>query len=207
MDQEVILLISSSEEVYSPYLEIMTRRFTLPDHKEDSTDSPWGITLRHCPSENAICRWMEEQIATEPATSFEAEMDRLLLSFVRQSQAGIETKWQASLSDMLRMRCMWKVWTCKQLFFRPDPKSQGTPFNARVSSIHNSLRSVAAQALSEYERKLLCGIDLFIFQKKDKDMEVETIVKWLLLWQMMLLYRQSLGGMAQEQPIPLEGKW
>ena len=206
-DREDTVFISCSEDPASPFLEIKACRFALSNQTEGPHEFRWGLALSGRPSEAAICQWMERQIATETATGFEAAMDRLLLRVVRQPQTGMQAKWQIPLlSELLMMRCMWKVWSCKQLFVRLHPESQAFPLDVRVSTIQDSLLSFAAQAISERERKILRGIQQLFFEKKDKDTDEMTIIKWLLLWQMMLLYRQSLSWMlAQAQPFSLPG--
>ena len=204
------LFISCAADIASPGLKLTACPFALLNQTGAPREHGWGIARGDWPSEPAIYQWMEQQIVAESAKGFEAEMDRLLWKFVRQPPTGVQAKWHDLLSDLLKMRCMWKIWSCKQLFFRPNLRTQGTAFNARVSSIQDSLRSFAAQAISQHERKILEGIQLLVVDKKDKvkkDTDEVTIVKWLLLWQMMLLYRQSLSWMlAQEQPFSLAGQ-
>ncbi len=203
------LFISCSEDPASPFLEVEACRFTLSNQTEGPHETRWGFALSSRPSEDVIYQWMEQQIAAETDTGFEATMDRLLLRVVRQPQAGMLAKWQVPLlSELLMMRCMWKVWNCKQLFYRLSPESQAFPLDVRTSTIQDSLQSFAAQAISERERKILHGIQLLIVDKKDKGKETDevTVVKWLLLWQMMLLYCQSLSWMlAPAEPFSLAG--
>ena len=208
-DQEGSLFISCSEDTASPLLEVKACRFVLSNQTEGPHETRWGFALSGRPSEAAIYQWMEQQIAAETATGFEAAMDRLLLRVVRQPQAGMLAKWQVPLlSELLMMRCMWKVWNCKQLFCRPSPESQPFPLDVRTSTIQDSLQSFAAQAISERERKILQGTQQLFFEKKDKDTAEVAVVKWLLLWQLMLLYRRSMGWMlAQAQPFSLSGSF
>jgi hypothetical protein len=202
------IYVSFSDEAESPCLELKVCRIALPNQHGNPQDARWGIVPGCHPSEDDIYRWIEQLIVADPTTGFEPEMDRLLVSFVRQPQAGLQAKWHSPLSDLLAMRCMWKVWSCKQLFWRRHPKSPATAFNFRASLIHDALRLFAAQALSERERKLLGEVHALFFPKKEeKETDGANIVKWLLLWQMILVYRQSLIWMlAQEKQMPLGGK-
>ena len=206
-DQEDTIFISCSEDSASPFLEVKACRFALSNQTEGPHESRWGLTLSGQPFEAAIYEWMEQQIAVETATGFEAAMDKLLLRVVRQPRIGMLANWQIPLlSELLMMRCMWKLWSCKQLFARLRPGSQAFPLDVRVSTIQDSLQSFAAQAISERERKILHGTQQLFFEKKDKDTDEVTIVKWILLWQMMLLYRRSLSWTsAQAQPFSLPG--
>ena len=208
-DREGSFFISCSEDPASPFLEVKACRFTLSNQTEGPYETHWGLAMSGWPPEGAIYQWMEQQIAAETETGFEAAMDKLLLKVVRQLQAGMLANWQLPLlSELLMMRCMWKVWNCKQLFCRLSPESQAFLLDVRTSTIQDSLQSFAAQAISERERKILHGIQLLVVDKKDKGKETDEVivVKWLLLWQMMLLYHQSLSWvLAPAQPFSLAG--
>lgn len=208
-------LISFSESAGSPSLELEACPFALPNQTEQGSTHgpPWGIVPGGLPSEAIICDWIKRQIEAEPRRDFEAEMDRLLLGVVRRAETGPYPNWlglEPLASDILKMRCMWKVWSCKQLFGRTCLSSRETfgPFELRFAAIQDSLRMCAAQAISELERKILPEIQKLAIKAKTDDADV---MKWLLLWQMMLVYRQSLGWMwRQEQtnaaPVHLAGQ-
>jgi hypothetical protein len=220
--ERFILFISFSDEVDSPCLELRAGLFRLPNQRDQGAHG-WGIAPNEGPSEAAFYRWMEEQIQAEDSTNFEAELDRLLLRFVRRPHTTMPQGGQripvieTLLSNLLRMRCMWKVWSCKQLFFRQQPGSVGAPLETQVSSIQDSLRLYAAQAISELERKVVSDIETYLV-KKDAVRTVSAmratldVMKWLLLWQLILIYRQSLNLVMEQQqtnaaPLPMTCQW
>jgi hypothetical protein len=189
--------------------------FALPNQKDQGAQHGprWGIAPSDGSLETTVYEWMEQQIEAETRSDFEAEMDRLLLRFVRRPSTGMCSEWlelKPLASDLLKMRCMWKVWSCKQLFGRTTLSSRATfaPMNWRFASIQDSLRVLAAQAISEAERRILPEIQKLATKTKTDD---TNVMKWLLLWQMILIYRQSLSWMlGQEQtnaaPLPLAGQ-
>lgn len=138
---------------------------------------------------------MKQQILAESETNFEVELDKLLCKFV-ELLSGPGSPNHETLRNVLEMRCMWKLWTTEQLFYRDEPRAVAAPFDDRVSSIQDLLRLQASQAISERERKVTSEIDLYIVNKgaPPPDSRCTTnVTRWLLLWQMMLIYRQSLG--------------
>ncbi|KAH6650641.1 hypothetical protein F5144DRAFT_598080 [Chaetomium tenue] len=208
------LLISCSDDANSPCLPLKARAFAPPGQGR------LDIALREPPSEtetweDVICRWMEQQILAETGMDFEAEMDRLLVRFVRQARMNLRPAGQqmagALLSDLFQLRCMWKVWGCKQLFFREQLESRGLPFDLRFEAIQDSLRRFASQKISELERNILPEIDKYIPGKEtSRPAATETdVMKWFSSWQLMLTYRQSWSWVLEQQqtnaaPIPIE---
>jgi hypothetical protein len=210
------LFISCSDSTDSPCLKLVARPFAPPNQTDPGAQRRWGISPSdERPSPDKINDWMEQQIWAETETDFESEMDKLLLQFVHRPQAG--TQWeeqQQLLSDILKMRCMWKLWSSKRLFVRQQPGFVAFPFDLKLVSIQDSLRLFAAQAISELERKILPVIDkCFIRQDAKKDTKKDPpVMKWLLLWQVILIYRQSLGCVLGQQqtdsaPIPIQGQY
>jgi hypothetical protein len=165
---------------------------------------------------------MEQQILAEAEskTGFEPEMDKLLLGFARRSRARLQQERhqipEPLLSNLLRMRCMWKIWSCKQLFFRQQPGSPAVPFDLRFASIQDSLRLLAGQAISELERRIMPQVETYLAQKETAPCEpamrpATHVMKWVLLWQLILIYRQSLNWMLEQQqtnaaPISIAGQ-
>ena len=160
---------------------------------------------------------MEQQIMAENRTDFEAEMDRLLVEFVRQASTKMRPAGQQMagtlLSNLFQMRCMWKVWGCKQLFFREQREFRGLPFDLRFEAIQDSLRRFAGQKISELERRILPEIDKYIAAKETSRSAATEIdvMKWFSSWQLMLTYRQSWSWVLEQQqtnaaPIPIEGQ-
>lgn len=206
------LFISCSDSTNSPCLKLAARPFALPNQTDHGAQRRWGIPSDERPSQETIYGWMEQQIQAETKTDFEAEMDKLLLQLVRRPQPG--TQWDGQqllgplLSNIFEMRCMWRLWSCKQFFVRQQPGSQAFPLDLQFVSIQDFLRLFAAQAISELERKILPVIDkCCINTKKDP-----LVMKWFLLWQMILIYRQSLSCVLGQQqtnsaPIPIQGQY
>jgi hypothetical protein len=218
-----VLHISCSDSTDSPQLTLVVGPFILPNQKEQGKSSAprFGIAPDDKPPEEALYQWMEEQILTERRTDFEAQMDKLLVKFVRRSATTMPLDGQCPqifetlLSNLLKMRCMWKVWSCKQFFVWSG--SRLFPLDLSLASVQDSLRLYAAQAISELERKIIREIELHLV-KREKEAnrpppEMRTpcnISKWLLLWQVILIYRQSLSFVMEQQqtnaaPLPITG--
>lgn len=212
------LFISLSGSIDSPCLPVVVRPFMLPNQKDQGGQGihRLGIVADEHPGEELLYRWMTHQIQSETATDFETQMDKLLLSFVSGQKNAIGQPFEALLANILRMRCMWKVWSCKQLYHRGREGVPGIEFDFRLASIQDSLRLHAAQVVSELERKIVADVETHIL-KKDTGRAAPPmrsridIAKWLLLWQTILIYRQSLSWMLQQQqtnhaaPIPISG--
>jgi hypothetical protein len=113
---------------------------------------------------------------------------------------------------------MWKVWSCKQLFLRQQLGSPAYQFGLNMSSIQDSLRLQAARIISELERKVVDDIEKTFLLKNKKDAarpspemrRTVEVTRWLLLWQVILIYRQSLSLVMEQQqtnaePLPVAG--
>jgi hypothetical protein len=168
---------------------------------------------------------MREQIEADTRADFEAEMDKLLLELVRRQEEALPGQHAGTLQQMaqtpetllpnlLKMRCMWKVWSCKQLFARPQPGSPAFPIDLRLASVQDFLRFTAARRISELERDVLPELEKCL-SRKDKSSAAGPgvdVIKWLLSWQMILIYRQSLGWVLHQQqqtdaaPTPIAGQ-
>ncbi|KAL2158070.1 hypothetical protein VTH06DRAFT_4880 [Thermothelomyces fergusii] len=161
----------------------------------------FSIKHSNLPSVREIAGWMERHILAENSASFEACMDKLLVGFARNPQPGPQP-WAQRIPeqlvlDILTMRCMSKVWNAKSLVLQPDV---GT-----ISQFQDCLRRLAGQAISELERKI--AKDLWRLFNKEKEKACHPtvhVVKWVLLWQMILIYRQSLERLqADAEPFYL----
>jgi hypothetical protein len=168
---------------------------------------------------------MREQIEADTRADFEAEMDKLLLELVRRQEEALLGQHAGTLhqmaqipegllSNLLKMRCMWKVWSCKRLFARQQPGSPAFPFDLRLASVQDFLRFSSARRISELEREVLPELDRYL-SRKDKSPAAGPgvdVMRWLLSWQMILIYRQSLGWVLHQQqqtdaaPTPIAGK-
>lgn len=151
-----------------------------------------------------LYQWAKQQILSENSTGFEAEMDRLLVWYENRLGHSLALPINTLLVNLSRMRCMWKLWSCK-LFVRPHAASPSvSPFDLRLASVQESLRLFAAQKISELERRIVSDIETHLL-KKDTARGAQplrprlNITKWLLLWQIILMYRQSLSWMLQQE--------
>ncbi|AEO70465.1 uncharacterized protein THITE_122731 [Thermothielavioides terrestris NRRL 8126] len=214
------------DSVSSPFLEVVVGPFALPNQKDHGPQNsrPLGILPDETPSEAQLYQWAEQQIEAEIGGNFEAEMDKLLLKFVRRMQTNTWLDGQqlsipdTLLPNLLKMRCMWKVWSCKQLFLRQQLGSPAYQFGLNMSSIQDSLRLQAARIISELERKVVDDIEKTFLLKNKKDAarpspemrRTVEVTRWLLLWQVILIYRQSLSLVMEQQqtnaePLPVAG--
>ncbi|KAK4105579.1 hypothetical protein N658DRAFT_417734 [Parathielavia hyrcaniae] len=229
-----LVYVSISDHTDSPSLEVevaLLKSQGLPGGPR------WCIASGRHPSEDAIYRWMREQIEADTRADFEAEMDKLLLELVRRQEEGMPlpgqhagspyqgTQLPASLlPNLLKMKSMYKIWSCKQLFARqggPPP----LPFDLRLASVQEVLRYLAAQRISELERNILPELEKYCSSKekssarskKEKDTPSAVrpgmdVMRWFLSWQMILIYRQSLGWVLDQQqqtdaaPVPIAGE-
>lgn len=201
-DRPVRLLVSLSEDVNSPYLEVKAHPFTVPNHNQGV------IRLGIMPEvlhrlEQDIYKWTETHLLGENRTDFEVHMDKLLRGW------SAHRRGQRPLAELRKMKCMWKVWSCKQFFVRQEPESQPIPFDMQFASIQDSLRLLAAGKISELERKVIEAIPEHIVKKEATD---ALITMWIVLWQMIFIYRQALRGMLEQEqtnaaPLPLASQF
>ncbi|KAK4128703.1 hypothetical protein N657DRAFT_36428 [Parathielavia appendiculata] len=225
------IFVSISEAIDSPSLEIeaaLLKGQGLPGGPR------WCFAPGKHPSEDTIYRWIREQIKADGRADFEAEMDKLLLELVRRQEEGMplpsqhaDSPYKATqmpeslLPNLLKMRCMFRIWSCKQLFAHQEG-SPALPFDLRLASVQDYLRYLAARRISELERNILPELEKY-FSSKEKSssrskQEKDTtsavrpgldVMRWFLSWQMILIYRQSLGWVLDQQqqtdaaPIPI----
>ncbi len=134
----------------------------------------------------------------DESRDFETEMDKLLVHFVRSSGISIDPAGEtlhALLKKLLRMRCMWKLWSCRKMFAQTHESAPAVLFDWRYASIQDFLRLLAAREISVLERDILRQIDNYPFKTAE-----ERVMKWFLLWQMLLIYFQSMDlTLGQEE--------
>ncbi|KAK3695112.1 hypothetical protein B0T22DRAFT_454394 [Podospora appendiculata] len=200
------LYISFSNSPGSPRLKINAKSFTMPNNMFQK-NRYYGIEPSSGPEDKSIYQWAEDQILFEERIDFETRMEKLLRSYVRSN--GLEkaiTSEQRCLKivqtqktlmlNLLKMRCMWKVKSCKEFFVaRPGEKAVALPQN--LTSIQDHLRLFAEQAMSTLERDVLKDIDTYLFvtdiRKEEQVLSAAVnIAMWISLWQIILLYRRSL---------------
>ncbi|KXX80527.1 hypothetical protein MMYC01_202608 [Madurella mycetomatis] len=200
-----ILFISLSENISSPCLDLTAHSFTLPNQRDRGVTG-WGVMPEtQCSLEGKIRTCVEGHILNDNRTDFEAHMDKLLYGLVPRQGQGPEMP-ETLLSNLSEMKSMWKIWHCKQFFVRKDRASRPLPLDLQCTSIHDSLRLFAAQKISELERKVLADIQKYIARKDVPG--IPLTIKWLVLWQMIFIYRHSLIWMLEQQqtnaaPIPM----
>ena len=73
------------------------------------------------------------------------------------------------------------------MFAQTHLSPRAVPFDSRYTSIQDLLRLLAAREISVLERDILGLIENYPFKTDN-----ELVMKWFLLWQMFLTYRQSL---------------
>ncbi|KAL1841606.1 hypothetical protein VTJ49DRAFT_2301 [Mycothermus thermophilus] len=145
----------------------------------------FGIAPNCLPPPDEIYRWMGEQVLAETNTDFEAEMDQLLIDLVHRPRPQPQG---TLLSNVLKMRCMLKLWTCKKLYVQPFG-TQDVRIPMDFKPVLESLRFAAAQVISELERQIIKELDIHRTKLKKTELLFE---RWVVLWQMILIYRQSL---------------
>ncbi|KAK3906763.1 hypothetical protein C8A05DRAFT_11464 [Staphylotrichum tortipilum] len=193
------LSIFFSEDILGPCLNIRVHPVPLPIQRNSGAQHS-GFTFApfDAPSEKCIYEWMVQQIRADGSQDFETEMDKLLVHFVHPLGMRAELTCptpKALLTKLLRMRCMWKLWSCRQMFVQTHPRSPAVPFDLRYASIQDFLRLLAAREISVLEHQILGEIDNHPFKADN-----ELVMKWFLLWQMLLIYRQSLDlTLGQEE--------
>lgn len=100
------------------------------------------------------------------------------------------------LKNILSMRCMWKVWSCDKFEITLAENGSPLPRGCDVSAIQDHLHSAAEQALSSLEKTILRDMDRYLSPsdiKEDRPVlrSAMNVALWVILWQMILLYRQS----------------
>lgn len=204
--------ISFSESVASPHLVVTARPFFC--RKIQGTEHGWqfGIAPDELPPEHVIRQWAENQMLSGTRTSFEAHMDKLLLLFIRRGETPVverpantaNVSFYGLLSDLYKLKCMWEIWSHNQ-FFRHDwwqGVRQVTPLHPQYAPVQDSLRLYAAQTISELERKIIEAIEKHFIKdpvREEPGVRLRNdIARWLLFWQMILIYRQSLLLLQQQ---------
>jgi hypothetical protein len=185
--------IFCSNDTNGPCLKLRVRPVPLSSQTHPGVQHSLGFAFASFddPSgEEIIHPWMVQQIMTDGSQDFEPEMDKLLVHFVRASANSTEPagqKLNALLTKLLRMRCLWKLWSCKQMFAQTHLSPRAVPFDSRHASIQDCLRFVAARAIWRLEHDILGQIENYPSKTTN-----ELVMKWFLLWQLFLIYRQSL---------------
>ncbi|KAM7207072.1 hypothetical protein V8F33_000171 [Rhypophila sp. PSN 637] len=176
-------------------LEITATPFR--DAKGSSNRPLYGIIPDEGPGVDQIITWVKAQIASNDKHEFESYLEKLHLSFAQNNcldSALVKTQ-QDLLKNILSMRCMWKVWSCEKFDVR-TPSGDPVHSNWDTSAIEDHLQRVAEQALSSLEKTILRDMDRYLSPSEIRDdrpvlKSAMNIAAWIILWQMILLYRKS----------------
>ncbi len=164
-----------------------------------------------------------KQIQVEGDGSFGSHVEKFLMAYVDQdglTQANnLEDKHfddrqnfvsgqKSCMEKLVSLRCMWRVWCCKQFFFRraSDPVNDAfAPLPARQQAIQDYLHQLAGEAISVYEKAILKEVDKLLnpnsLRKKEHPIlySASKVSTWVTLWQLILIYRHTLGEMIYGQ--------
>ncbi|KAK0748105.1 hypothetical protein B0T21DRAFT_276817, partial [Apiosordaria backusii] len=198
------LFISFSDKANSSYLPLRVAPFI----RSDQGTLRFGISqLLH---EKDLLAWAKNDMQMEnKLDDFESLLNHFHICHVNgkgleraidRETAGKRIKvvdnQKKLLSDLLDLKLMWKIWSCKDFFGRQQEAGAGRPLGLQFSSVQNWLRYTAATAMSRLEKNILEVFDEFL--KKDAagltaaTRPILEVSRWLSLWQMILVYRQSL---------------
>ncbi|KAK3329044.1 hypothetical protein B0H66DRAFT_11384 [Apodospora peruviana] len=199
------LLVRFEDTPNGPFLKVATNSFTRPD-RESNGSSLYDIIPNEGPAfDDDICNWAKNQILFENKQDFESCHEKLLQSYVETNglqKAPRDTQTKL-LEKVLRMRCMWKVWSCERFVIRTADDSP-LPGSWDVSVVQDYLHRVAEQALSIVEKNILADLDKYLSPISPGDTKANIsmyIAMWMILWQMILLYRQSLERTLRHQEL------
>ncbi|KAK4174073.1 hypothetical protein QBC36DRAFT_334437 [Triangularia setosa] len=198
--------ISFSDKTDSRCLPLRVAPFIRPDQGTHRC----GISSSQPLQEQALLAWAKDDMQMEDRPDdFEPLLNRFHISHV--SGEGLKKaidrentgKWikvvesqKKLLSDLLDLKLMWKIWSCKDFFGRPQEAGAGRPLGLQFSSVQSWLRYTAAMAISRLEKNILEVFDEYL--KKDAagltaaTRSILEVSRWVSLWQMILVYRQSL---------------
>ncbi|KAM7209037.1 hypothetical protein V8F20_000646 [Naviculisporaceae sp. PSN 640] len=178
----------------------------------------YGILPEEGPGTDQIHSWVKSQITSDEKNDFESWLEELHLRFVHgncldsafrydertprtnskplsnPNRKLIETQ-QDLLKNIMALRCMWKVWSCEKFDVRTANNSPLPP-NWDVSAIVDYIQRVAEQKLSSLEKTVLRDIDRYLSPLEIRDdrpvfKSAMNVATWIILWQMILIYRQS----------------
>ncbi|KAK4202239.1 hypothetical protein QBC40DRAFT_276804 [Triangularia verruculosa] len=204
-------LISFSDKPSSRYLPLKLAPLIRPDQGT----LRFGISSTQPLYEKALLEWAKDDMQAESKhDDFESLLNifhichvsrKGLEKAIERGNAGksikVVDKQKELLSDLLDFKLMWKIWSSKDLFGRQQEAGAGRPLGLQFSSVQNWIRCTAAKAISRLEKKILDAFDEFL--KKDAagltaaTRPILEVSRWLSLWQMILIYRQSLRSLQE----------
>lgn len=206
-------------------LEVTATPFTVPGGSGNR--KLFGVVPDEGPGVDHIGTWVKAQITSEEKNDFESWLEKLHLRFVQSNcldsavksderTARMEGKptlskepWKVKdmqkelLKNILSMRCMWKVWSCERFDVRAANGSP-LPSDWDISAIGDHIQRVAEQQLSSLEKKILRDMDRYLSPleiREDRPVlkSAMNVASWIILWQMVLLYRQSVIRTLDQQ--------
>lgn len=205
-----VIFISFSDKTNSRCLPLTVAPFIHPDQ-----GTRFGISLSSQPlQESALLAWAQDDMQMDDRIDdriddFESLLNQFHIHHVRgeglkramdRATAGKPIKSVESqkklLSNLLELKLMWKIWSCKDFFGRRQEAGAGRPLGLQFSSVQSWLRFTAASAISRLEKNILGVFDEYL--KKDAagsttaTKPILELSRWVSLWQMILVYRQSL---------------
>lgn len=157
-------------------------------------------------------RWAQERIQRDVNTSFEASLDRFLVSLekargidraCKQEKGDVRSSFVDSQKEcvqrLVKMKCMWGVWG-KQLYWRQHREQPGTKMGTSTyfRPVQDYLHQLAGQAVSEAEKVVLKEVDRLLTPISIREKSHPTlwsalnVVAWTTLWELMLIYRSTL---------------
>ncbi|KAK4673025.1 hypothetical protein QC763_108150 [Podospora pseudopauciseta] len=201
-----VIFVSFSDKTNSRCLPLTVAPFIHPDQ-----GTRFGISSSSQPlQENALLAWAQDDMQMDDRIDdFESLLNHFHIHHVcgeglkramDRATAGKSIKAVESqkklLSNLLELKLMWKIWSCKDFFGRRQEAGAGRPLGLQFSSVQSWLRFTAASAISRLEKNILEVFDEYL--KKDAaglttaTKPILELSRWVSLWQMILVYRRSL---------------
>lgn len=199
------ILVSFTDDASGPFLQVHAQ--------EVEGRQEYGILPDQNPGlEDRMLGWAQERIERDVSTSFEASLDRFLVSLqeargidgaCKQEKGDVRSSFVDSQKECVRrlvkMKCMWAVWG-KQLYWRQRREQPGTKMgpSAYLRPVQDYLHQLAGQAVSEAEKDVLKEVDRLLTPISIREKSHPTlwsalnVVAWTTLWELMLIYRSTL---------------
>jgi hypothetical protein len=184
--------------------------FTVSISFSDHLDSPQvhlqatrcqrvGLVIIPGVHHDAIAQWAIKQLESSANQSFDSLIQQLLTALDHANSLGIESVSVKSqrewLSKLLRMRCMWNVWSCKKFYARD---SRGQLLTDSTLAVQDYLHRYAGGTISQLEKDVLGELDKL--QTGIKGDTRDHVDVWVALWQLVFTYQQSaLLGFRRDQ--------
>lgn len=197
--------MSFTDDANGPFLQVHA-------HEVEGRQE-YGIRPDQNPDLEAnMFRWAQERIQRDVNTSFEASLDRFLVSLekargidraCKQEKGDVRSSFVDSQKEcvqrLVKMKCMWGVWG-KQLYWRQHREQPGTKMGTSTyfRPVQDYLHQLAGQAVSEAEKVVLKEVDRLLTPISIREKSHPTlwsalnVVAWTTLWELMLIYRSTL---------------